>query len=215
MREDLKNLQKAVHICRHGWLGAAILVTKKHNQSDLLKGICIYIYTLYTVVYTYRSWWLHTFHKCWLPDTRWKLFLFFISSFTKSPPATWCSPYHFIISSASSRSARWFISRCGTILLATTAPKQRRGEKRDGRDATHRRVRGAKDVVLDGSVVNMVTKVRLNHGINTDETFHCFSFFGFQYSSAINDHSFWEHTSFSDFSGAIFGGLTFTISREI
>lgn len=59
------------------------------------------------------------------------------------------------------------------------------GGKRDGRDATRRRVRGAKDVVLDVSVVNMVTKVRLNHGINTDETFHCFSFFRFQYSSAI------------------------------
>ena len=51
------------------------------------------------------------------------------------------------------------------------------GGKRDGSDATHRRIRGAKDVVVDGSVVNMVTKVRLNHGINTDETFHCFSFF--------------------------------------
>ena len=45
MREDLKNLQKAVHICRHGWLGAAILVTKKNNQSDLLKGMYIYIYS--------------------------------------------------------------------------------------------------------------------------------------------------------------------------
>lgn len=119
---NARGFEELAKSCPHlqaRWLGAG----KGHEKIQPIWSTERYVFT---VVYTYRSWWLHTFHKCWLPDTRWKRF--FCSYHLSRKVFQQPDAVH-TISSASSRSARWFISRCGTILLATTAPKQRRGEK--------------------------------------------------------------------------------------
>ena len=179
---NARGFEELAKSCPHlqAWVAWSGKRSRKNTTNLIYWKVCIYIYA---VVYTYRSWWLHTFHKCWLPDTRWKRFFFHIIFHEKSSSnVTQSIPFHPLPVVVPGDS----FQDVGQFFWLQQRPSKG-GGKRDGSDTTHRRVRGAKDVVLDGSVVNMVTKVCLNHGKNTDETFHCFSFFRFQYSSAINE----------------------------